>query len=270
MKLSSIALTLCATATVFSISGCTAVGTEYPTFNQTTNPLEYLMQYAEADELSLIDPYLGMSYLGLSDHRVIKDYQDHSYWKRTWCSKTDEPTFHDEVARVCEVNGGALQDSGWCLNVKNKKPIFYVQSKIRSICTAGGGISAEGIFPKRGTLASDPAWQQFVVTFNEAKKREAEEQERAEKAKNKSEQDALQQRKLNTAKVLKARPGQTLCRYTPASMGGNYSLQRARLVKVVSDELIVVEFPNMNGDVWAPQIKRTERAWDWYVCKAQR
>lgn len=270
MKSSSLCAVLCAITATFTLSGCNSIGMEYPTFSETTNPLDYLIKYVEADENGLFSPYRAMSYLGLPGNIVVKDYSDHTLWKRTWCSKTDEPSFHDELIKVCEINGGTLQDDGWCVNPKNKAALFQVSTYLlHNHCTAGAGISTVGIFPKRGTTYTDPTWQQFVVTYKEAQKRESEEQRRAEEEKAKAERDAVQQRKLNTAKLLKARIGQTVCRYEPWHVG-NYSIRQARLVQIIDDQRIVVEFAVPGHGGQRPQTKMSDSPNNWYICKAQR
>ena len=269
MKLTSLCATLCVAGATLTLSGCTSIGAKYPTLSETSDPLDYLIKYVEADEAGAISPYLAMSYIGMADHRLIKDYADHTYWKRIWCGKTDLPSYLDEIMNVCTANGGNIQDDGWCVNPKTKAHLFQIQTfPYYNLCSNSAGISTVGVFPKRGTTFTDPIWQQFVVTYQEAQKREADENQRAAIVKAQAEQDAAQQRILNTKKVLKARLGQTLCRYTPYRISANHTISKGRLVKVISDSNILVEIKYSSGST--PQIKISQSPSDWYVCKAIR
>lgn len=268
MNIKTLACAAGAVSAALILSGCTAVGTQYPTITENANPLEYLYQYTLADEAGLFSPYNAMGYLGDKTKLDLTDYEDHTYIKSWWCSKTDEPSYHDEVVQVCEANGGKLKEDGWCVLAKdNKTPIFWCTSWVSNrLCSSTASIMTEGVFPKRGTDYTSPVWQNFVVKYKAAKIKQAEEDRRAAKARDKAAEEELAQRRLNKERLLKARKGQTVCRYTPLMMLGGGSISRGRLVRVNSS-YIEIEYKNLDMQKKAVMTQPTD---DWYVCKARR
>ena len=267
MKHSSFWSRLCVSTMAIALTGCTAIGTKYPTLNDTTDPLQYLKQYVAADERGLINPSLPLTILGLTNIYITKDYPDHTHWKRLWCGDRPYTSFLKEVYLICSANGGNYQENGWCVNPKTNDHLFKVNAYDQGRFCTGTGVHSslvEGVFPRAGTSYKDPTWVRFVEVYKRAQVKIKLEDQEANAVEKRLEEDAARAERLDYQTRIDVKPGQLLCRYNPMLVDKKFDVSKGILVKKLDSQTYIIELMSSNPSM--PKTIKSQNASDWYLC----
>lgn len=262
------------------LAGCTAVGTSYPTLNETTDPYKYVAQYIAADETSLFNPAAVTSMFGIFADRETKKEQDHIKFNRLWCSKEGTGAFIEELDTICRANNGEYSaEDGWCTDVKTKEVVFYARAGFKEkVCTNSPTVVMQSLFPAEGKSYHDPAWQDFVRRYKESLIAMSREREETEALNQKQKEQEELRRKVESEKLLKMPGGSRICRYEPYRISYYSSINEGMLVSTsgrdINDGMVEVQIDTGSGIGGAERLKQiktiTEPISYWHRCEKRK
>jgi hypothetical protein len=253
------------TTILFNLTGCVNQFASMPNSSTTTDPIEYVEQFASASEKGLINP---LAFVGGRD-----DGDNYRKYRKSWCAvRGSGPSIPKaELNKICEAKGGELRNT-WCVESSTDTPLFMMDISNSTLrCSSGISSFAEVIAPLSENSATDSNWRAFAKSngFKTASEFELAEQKR--QADLEVKEMALKQ------KILRDKQRQELERNQMLSSRGLRICQQGELgtyigfVEDFTDSKVKIHVANYGGKSYTVSGFREGTIWDypknWYVCE---
>lgn len=251
--------------TLLILTGCVNQFASMPKSSTTTDPIEYVDQYASASEKGLINP---LAFVGGRD-----DGDNYRKYKKSWCAVHDSGpnNLKAELNKICEVKGGELRDA-WCVESSTDTPLFKMNIANSTLsCSSGISTFAEVISPLSEVSTTDSKWR--ALAKNNGFKTAVE----LELAEQKFQADLEVKKMALKQKIIRDQQHQEAERKQMISTRGLRICQKGELgtyigfVEDFTDSKVKIHVANYGGKSYTVSGFRESTIWDypknWYICE---